>query len=115
MPERVREQVEEDSLDLVGRDADDGIGGDACAKLDVARPRLGLERAHAARDQLTHRRVAQLQSERAGVDPRQLEKVFDELREDLCLDADRLEILAGSASSSSTASTIARSDASGVR
>jgi hypothetical protein len=76
---RVREQVHENALDLVRRDPHDRVGrSDPRLELDLARASLRAERVQAARDELAERGVSHLQRERAGVDPGQLEEIFDE-------------------------------------
>src|SRR5439155_796211 len=62
VPERVREQVEEHPLHLLGR-AEDGRQRalDASLEVDVSRPRLRLERAQARLDDAVELNLAELE------------------------------------------------------
>ncbi len=91
--ERVREQVHEHALHLVGRHGDDWVGGHPRPQPHAARRRVGLERVHAGRHEVGERSLLQLERERAGVDPREHEQVLDEPGEDLRLRPDRGEVL----------------------
>ena len=83
MPERVRQQVEQHALDLVGREARACASASTSASSVTCRARAS---ASTPRRQ-TRRRPApsgsrvQLERERAGVDPGELEEVVDEQRE----------------------------------
>ena len=79
MPEGVRDQVEEDALDLVGRAAHVGAAVvEARLESHVSRPRFRLEPAQARLDEAGKLRLADLEREHACIDTRQLEEIVDE-------------------------------------
>ena len=80
--ERVREQVEQDALDLLGRATRLGDAVvDRSLERDVAGARFGLEAADARLDERGERDLLELVDERAGVDAGELEEVVDENRQ----------------------------------
>ena len=80
MAERVREEVEQDSLDLFRRAKRLGDAVVDCSlQRDVPGASLGLEAAHARLDERCERYFLQLVDERAGVDAGELEEVVDEI------------------------------------
>src|SRR5207237_5801479 len=90
VPDRVRQQVQEDALDLLGRDPYGRIGRiEPRGEAYVASPRLRVERAQTARDELPELGVVQLQREGARVDPRELEEIVHEHRQRVVLLANR--------------------------
>ena len=72
---RVGDDVGEDALDLLGRAPRDGVVGDPRLELDPARPGLGLEPVQARIHHAGKLGPAQLERQRARVDPRHLEQV----------------------------------------
>ena len=93
MPEGVREEVVQHALDLVGG----AVGGDAVAdaglERHLTRARLGLDAAQAGVDEAGQLGVAQLEGQRAAVDPRQLEEVVGQRRERFDLLPERGNVL----------------------
>jgi hypothetical protein len=84
---RVREQVKQHALDLLGRHANRNVRR-LRLEPDLACVRLGAQRSHRARDQLFERAVPQLERYGACVEQRHLEEIVDERREDPQLFAD---------------------------
>ena len=94
VPDRVREQVQQDTLDLVRGDAHARRRAfKARLEPDVPRPSLCVERTHAAGDELVEGCVVELERKVAGVDARKLEEIFHEERERSQLVADRRQVL----------------------
>ena len=80
--QRVREQVVEDALDLLGLAPRPGAVVDARLHADLPRASLGLEASDARLDEAGELGVAQLERRGACVDPRELEEVVHEAGED---------------------------------
>ena len=79
MAERVRDQVEEHALDLVGGDRRGRLAVRVRHELDVAAPPPRAASSRQRRvDETRDGKLLELEGERAGVDPRQLEQVVDE-------------------------------------
>ena len=76
--ERVREQVEENALDLVRRAPHRRRPVETSLETDVPPACLGLEAAHARIDEAGERRLVELERQHAGVDAGELEEVVDE-------------------------------------
>src|SRR5262245_18097473 len=72
--ERVRDQVEEHALNLIGRAPRDRVVADAGLELYPARPCFRLEPAQARIDQAGEFRVSQLERQRACVDAGEFEQ-----------------------------------------
>jgi hypothetical protein len=95
VPKRIRQEVHEYSLHLFGCEARGDIVSDFRSKRDVARTRLGLDAAEAARNHRRHREPVHLERESPGIDACELEEVVDEQREYSHLLAQHREVLLG--------------------
>src|SRR5206468_10331074 len=79
--ECVGDEVEKHALNLIGCAPGDRILVDPGLKRDSARSRLRLESAQAVVDETGELRLAQVERQRAGVEPGELEQVVDEKSE----------------------------------
>ena len=83
MADRVLDQVEEDALDLLGV----GLGDDLLARqlggeVDAALLGRGAEGGDGVADQVAELDLAHRPGDVAGLDPRELEEVVDQVAED---------------------------------
>jgi len=92
---RVRQQVHEHPLDLLGSEPVCDPLVDLGGKANLTQPRLSLHAAEAERDDRGDRQVPELESERAGVYLGQLEQVVHDLGENVYLLAQRGDVLMG--------------------